>query len=193
MGRNKALHDDDLFYLMWALTELAVVYEDGNLISVYSILDFWVSETIIMSYTVALLLLFRLWTVRPHHVEATHRPLQLISAHFEFAWPWACVSGACRACVARITLCIISRRALIHSITLVLTHAHGSRKLLIRSELKSTVQDHRKLCVHWAWARQNKRRHFQVSLHFLQFTFRARRRRVGLPDVAVTTTPLPCR
>ena len=53
MGRNKALHDDDLFYLMWALTELAVVYEDGNLISVYSILDFWVSETIIMSYTVA--------------------------------------------------------------------------------------------------------------------------------------------
>ena len=42
----------------------------------------------------------------------------------------ACVSGACRACVARITLCIISRRALIHSITharhaLVLTHAHG--------------------------------------------------------------------
>ena len=30
---------DDLFYLMWALTELAVVY---------SILDFWVSETILL-------------------------------------------------------------------------------------------------------------------------------------------------
>ena len=62
---------------------------------------------------------------------ASNIELQLISAHFEFAWPWACVRAwVVRACVARITLCIISRRALIHSITharhaLVLTHAHG--------------------------------------------------------------------
>ena len=47
---------------------------------------------------------------------------------------------AVRACVARITLCIISRRALIHSITHG-THSY-SRTLMvtqIRSELKSTV------------------------------------------------------
>ena len=159
MGRNESLvgikwalsiflHDDDWWHIWcissmpvyntWdfgALTELAVVYEDGNLISATAF-STWVSETIIMSYTVALLLLFRLWTVRPHHVEATHRPLQLISAHFEFAWPWACVLS-CVPCVrARITLCIISRRALIHRSRSYSLHAHGSRKLLIRSELK---------------------------------------------------------
>ena len=55
----------------------------------------------------------------------------------------ACVSGACRACVARITLCIISRRALIHSITharhaLVLTHAHGHVNSK-RAEINCTV------------------------------------------------------
>ena len=58
----------------------------------------------------------------------------------------ACVSGACRACVARITLCIISRRrrALIHSIThaLVLTHSITHALVLTHSITHALVLTH---------------------------------------------------